>query len=88
MPQPGNSRDHKQLRYNAKILPGQMNLIVDLDISLVPPQQYNQETSEIINNAEIVPGQMNLIIEVTEASGRPHSVTFSFLILLHKFSHL
>ena len=57
-----------------------MNLIVDLDISLVPPQQYNQETSEIINNAEIAPGQMNLNIEVTEASGRPHSVTFSFLI--------
>ena len=27
-----------------------MNLIVDLDITLVPPQQYNPETSEITND--------------------------------------
>ena len=40
---PGNSGDDKQLRYNAKILPGQMNLINDLDIILIPPQRCNQK---------------------------------------------
>ncbi|XP_065890141.1 uncharacterized protein [Dysidea avara] len=63
---------------NAKILPGQMNFIVDLDITLVLPQQYNPETSEITNDnkatviCESVCVAVDLILDLITFINRQH----------------